>query len=120
MRQINFIIIFAVCLALVLFSLENTEPASIKIFHGFQVKAPLAIELLLAMWLGAVLAWFFSLWTQLVKQLESRKSLRQMRSQEERIQELEQDVDSYKTMLEEQQQPLLSPSESLPEGATTE
>lgn len=120
MRQINFIIIFAVCLALVLFSLENTQPASIKIFHGFQVKAPLAIELLLAMWLGAVLAWLFSLWTQLVKQLEFRQNLHKMRSQEERIQELEQNVDSYKTMLEKEKQPLLSSSTSLQEGATTE
>ena len=57
MRQINFLIIFAVCLAVVLFSLQNTQPTTVKIVQGIEVQAPLAIELLLAMWFGAVIAW---------------------------------------------------------------
>jgi len=112
MRQINFLIIFTLCLALVLFSLENTEPASIQIVQGLQVQAPLAIELLLAMWLGAVLAWLFSIWTQLLKQLEHRQTLRQLRSKDERIQELEKDFESYKEEMEEKEKPLLSASEA--------
>lgn len=112
MRQINFLIIFTLCLALVLFSLENTEPASIQVIQGLQVEAPLAIELLLAMWLGAVLAWVFSIWTQLLKQLEHRQNLRQLRSKDERIQELEKDFENYKEEVEEKEKPLLSASET--------
>jgi uncharacterized integral membrane protein len=120
MRPINFLMIFAVCLALVLFSLENTEPAAIKIVEGVQLQAPLAIELILAMGLGAILAWFFSVWTRLQHQLESRKAIRQMRSKDERIQELEQDVERYKAEIEEQQLPVLSASKPLAEGALAE
>ncbi len=120
MRPINFLMIFAVCLALVLFSLENTEPAAIKIVEGVQLQAPLAIELILAMGLGAILAWFFSVWTRLQHQLESRKAIRQIRSKDERIQELEQDVERYKAEIEEQQLPVLSASKPLAEGALVE
>ncbi len=120
MRPINFLMIFAVCLALVLFSLENTEPAAIKIVEGVQLQAPLAIELILAMGLGAILAWFFSVWTRLQHQLESRKAIRQMRSKDERIQELEQDVERYKAEIEDQQLPVLSASKPLAEGALAE
>ena len=115
MRQINFLIIFALCLALVLFSLENTELTSIRVIQGVEVEAPLAIELLLAMWIGAVLAWFFSIWTRLLRELESRQIIRQMRSKDERIQELEQDFETYKAEVEEKQQPLLSASEAMTE-----
>jgi uncharacterized integral membrane protein len=120
MRPINFLMIFAVCLALVLFSLENTEPAAIKIVEGVQLQAPLAIELILAMGLGAILAWFFSVWTRLQQQLASRKAIRQMRSKDERIQELEQDLERYKAEIEEQQLPVLSASKPLTEGALAE
>ncbi|HEY9743649.1 MAG TPA: lipopolysaccharide assembly protein LapA domain-containing protein [Coleofasciculaceae cyanobacterium] len=120
MRQINFLIIFAVCLALVLFSLENTEPVVIRIVDGIQVQAPLSIELILAMGLGASLAWIFSIWTRLQQQLASYRAMRQIRSKEERIQKLEQDVERYKAEVEEQQLPVLSASKSLTEGTLVE
>ena len=120
MRQINFLIIFAVCLAVVLFSLENTEPVVIRIVNGVQVQAPLSIELILAMGLGASLAWIFSVWTRLQQQLESYKAIRQIRSKEERIQKLEQDVERYKAEIEEQHLPALSASEPLREGVLAE
>jgi uncharacterized integral membrane protein len=120
MRPINFLMIFALCLALVLFSLENTEPAVVRIVKDVQVQAPLAIELILAMGLGAVLAWLFSIWARLQKQLESRKVIREIRSKEERIEQLEQDVERYKAEIEEQQLPVLSASKSLTEGALAE
>jgi uncharacterized integral membrane protein len=120
MRQINFLIIFAMCLALVLFSIENTEPTAIRIVQDVQVQAPLAIELILAMGLGAVLAWIFSIWTRLQQQLESRKTSRQIRSKEERIEQLEQDVERYKAEIEEQQLPALSASKPLTEGVLAE
>jgi len=120
MRPINFLMIFALCLALVLFSLENTEPAVVRIVKDVQVQAPLAIELILAMGLGAVLAWLFSIWARLQKQLESRKVIREIRSKEERIEQLEQDVERYKAEIEEKQLPVLSASKSLTEGALAE
>lgn len=116
MRPINFVIIFAVCLALVLFSLENTEPAAIHIAQDVQLQAPLAIELILAMGLGAVLAWLFSVWTRLQQQLASRKALRQMRSKEEHIEKLEQDLERYKAEIEEPQMPVLSATQEVRSG----
>lgn len=115
MRQINFLIIFAMCLALVLFSLENTEPAVIRIVNGVQVQAPIAIELILAMGLGAILAWLFSIWTRLQQQLQSFKAKRQIRSKEEQIEKLEQDVERYKAEVEQLELPALSASKTLSE-----
>lgn len=115
MRQLNFLIIFAMCLALVLFSLENTEPAVIRIVNGVQVQAPIAIELILAMGLGAILAWLFSIWTRLQQQLQSFKAKRQIRSKEEQIEKLEQDVERYKAEIEQLDLPALSASKTLSE-----
>jgi uncharacterized integral membrane protein len=100
MRQINFLMIFVFCLALVLFSIENTELATIQIVQGVQVQAPLSVELILAMGLGAVLAWLFSVWTRLQRLLASRKEIRQ---RDTRIQELEQNIEKYKAEIQEQQ-----------------
>ncbi|MBD1998703.1 DUF1049 domain-containing protein [Oculatella sp. FACHB-28] len=108
MRQINFVIIFVFCLALVLFGIENTEPAVIHVVEGVELQAPLSVELLLAMGIGATLAWVFSVWTQIQRVLESGKEIRQ---RDVRIEELEQDVQRYKVELEEQQR-LLPASQS--------
>jgi len=120
MRQLNFLLIFAVCLALVLFSLQNTQPVSIQIIEGIDVEAPLALELIIAMGLGSVLAWLFSVWAQLQRQLESWKAVRQIRAKEERIEELEQDMERYKAEVEEHQLPALSASEAVTEGTIVE
>ncbi|HBB32097.1 MAG TPA: DUF1049 domain-containing protein [Cyanobacteria bacterium UBA8803] len=120
MRQINFLIIFAFCLALVLFSLQNTEPAVIQIVDGLEIEAPLSIELIFTMGLGAFLAWIFSVWTRLLRYLESRRLIQQMRSKDERIEELEQDVERFKAEIEEEQLPALSPAEPVTEGAIAE
>lgn len=113
MRQINFVIIFVICLALVLFGIENTEPAVIHIVQGVELQAPLSVELLLAMGIGATLAWVFSVWTQIQRVLESGKEIRQ---RDVRIEELEQNVQRYKVELEEQQR-LLPASQSRTEDA---
>lgn len=120
MRQLNFLIIFATCLALVLFSLQNTEPVAIQIVEGIKFQAPLSIELILAMGLGAILAWVFNIWSRLLRYMDSREALREVRSKEERIQQLEQDVERYKAEVEEQQLPALSASPSVTEGALAE
>jgi uncharacterized integral membrane protein len=100
MRQINFTVIFVVCLALVLFGIENTDPATIRLIEGVQLQAPLSVELIVAAGLGAVLAWVFSVWTQVQRTLEVG---RELRTRDTRIEELEQDVQRYKVELEEQQ-----------------
>ncbi|AFZ13694.1 hypothetical protein Cri9333_2852 [Crinalium epipsammum PCC 9333] len=114
MRQINFLIIFAMCLALVLFSLENTQAVPIQVVQGVQVQAPLCIELIFAMGLGAILAWIFSVWARFQRMLATRSEQRQKRQQEQRIQELEQEVARCKAELEQQNQP--ANSELLPEA----
>jgi len=110
MRQINFLIIFVFCLALVLFSLENTELAKLQIVQGVQVQAPIAVELILAMAVGAVLAWLFSLWTRLQRLLSVRGEIRQ---RDARIKELEQNMESYKAEIQEQQLTLPPATETL-------
>lgn len=101
MRQINFLIIFVICLALVLFGIENTEPAVIRFVEGVQIQAPLSIELILAMGIGAVLAWVFSVWTQLQRMVDTGREIRQKELQ---IEELQQDVERYKAEIQEQRQ----------------
>ena len=102
MRPLNFVIIFVLCLALVLFSIENTQPATIQIIEGIQFQAPISIELILAMGIGAVLAWLFGVWTRLQRLLAARQDIRQIRKRDDRIQELEQDMERYKAELQDQ------------------
>lgn len=105
MRQINFVVIFVITLALVLFGIENTEPATIHIVQGVDLQAPLCVELIVAMGIGAVLAWVFSVWVQVQSYFSAGKQIEQ---REIRIQELERDVERYRVELE--QQPMLPAS----------
>lgn len=89
MRQLNFLLFFALCLALALFSIENTQTVAINIIPNVQVEAPLSIELLLAVGTGALLAWMFSVWDQLQRQIESWKAQRELKQQSKKIAELE-------------------------------
>jgi uncharacterized integral membrane protein len=117
MRQINFVIIFVICLALVLFGIENTEPAAIKVVEGVQFQAPLSIELILAMGVGAVLAWVFSMWAQIQRLIENNKELR---SRDIRIQELEDNVERYKVEIQEQRRLLPAAQETEKDAESTE
>jgi len=110
MRALNFFLIFLICLALVLFSIENTEPTTVHIIKGFQVKAPLSVELIIATGFGAILAWLFSLWSRMQRTLASRQELRQVREKEQQIQELQQDIERYQAEVEAKQ-PLLESAE---------
>jgi lipopolysaccharide assembly protein A len=112
MRVINFLIIFLFCVALVLFSLENTDPATIKVVKGVDIQAPLCIELIGAMGLGGLVAWIFSILTQFQRFLESRKTTREIMLRENRIQALEKDLEQYKAELQEQQQAPKSATEA--------
>jgi uncharacterized integral membrane protein len=103
MRQLNFSIIFVICLALVLFGIENTEPAVIHILRGVQLQAPLSIELILAMGIGAVLAWVFSVWTGVQRVIDAKQTQTLMDEKDQAIQQLEQDIEQYKAEIQEQQ-----------------
>jgi len=102
-QQINFLLIFVFGLALILFSLQNTEPATVKLVEGVQVQAPLSVELILAMGVGAVLAWIFSVWSRLQDMIISRKGVKAVRQRDMRIDQLEQDLESYKMQLQDSQ-----------------
>lgn len=116
MRQVNFVVIFVISLALVLFGIENTDPAPIHIVSGIEIEAPLCVELIVAMGIGAVLAWVFSVWVQVQGYVSVGK---QMEQREIRIQELEQDVERYRVEIEEQK-PMLPASKVAGEGDASE
>jgi len=88
MRQINFVLIFAICLALVLFSLENTESVVIQLLPGVNVQAPLAIELILTLGLGGILAWLYGGWNRLLHQITFRGEKRQVEQKNHEIEAL--------------------------------
>jgi uncharacterized integral membrane protein len=100
MRQVNFFVIFVICLALVLFGIENTEPVVIHVVRNVQFQAPLSVELIIATGIGAVLAWVFSVWTHVQHKIDVQQ---EMVTRDSRIEELEQDVARYQAEIQEQQ-----------------
>lgn len=126
MRQLNFLLIFVFCLALVLFSLENTQPTVILILPGFEIQAPLAIELIVTLGLGGVLAWLFSIWNRLLAQLSQGRNRAEIQRKDEQIQTLTTDLEQYQAQLT-QQSPLLTEAKTdtpevdlTPQGANYE
>lgn len=107
MRQVNFTLIFVICLAVVLFAIENTQLVSIKVINGVQITAPLSIELIITLGVGAVLAWVFSVWTTVQELFVTREALQ---AREVEIETLQTDLERYKAELEEQR--LLLPSQA--------
>ncbi len=99
MRQLNFVVIFIVALALVLFSLQNTTSASIQIVPDLKVSAPIAVELILAMGLGAVLAWLFSVWSSLQKSIVTRNKNVQIQNLQETVQNLSVEIEERKRLV---------------------
>jgi uncharacterized membrane protein YciS (DUF1049 family) len=113
MRPINFLLIFLVCLALVLFSLQNTQLTTIKVIQGMELEAPLSVELVIATGFGAILAWLFNLWSRMQRTIGTLGEMREIRRRNQRIQELEEDVERYQAELKEK--PSLPAAETLSE-----
>uniref|UniRef100_B8HSP0 Lipopolysaccharide assembly protein A domain-containing protein n=1 Tax=Cyanothece sp. (strain PCC 7425 / ATCC 29141) TaxID=395961 RepID=B8HSP0_CYAP4 len=105
MRQVNFTLIFVISLALVLFGIENTEPVPINIVQGVTLQAPLCIELIAAMGLGAVFAWVFSVWVNLQRGMTVKQEVQHRDAQ---IESLKEDLERYQAELEQQQRLLPS------------
>jgi uncharacterized integral membrane protein len=104
MRQINFVMIFVISLALVLFSIENTTPVTLKLVYGASIQAPLCVVLMVTLGIGAVLAWIFSVWVGVQRMLFTRE---EMQTRDSQIETLQEDLERYKAELDKQQ-PLLS------------
>jgi uncharacterized integral membrane protein len=98
-RQINFVVFFIVALALVLFSLENTSSVPIQIIPQLKVSAPISVELILAMGLGAVLAWIFSIWSGLQKSIDMRNKNVQIQNLQETVQNLSVEIEERKRLV---------------------
>ena len=102
MRQINFGLIFAFGLLMVFFTLENTEPTTVHILPGVNHTLPLAGLLLLVAGLGAISAWFFAAWPGMLNNVEQFSKASEFEAQQVRIQELETDLNRYRSTVETQ------------------
>lgn len=102
MRQINFGLIFAFGLAMVFFTLENTNATTVHILPGLQYTLPLAALLLVSSGVGAVSAWFFAAWSGMLNTVETLGREEEVHAQQVRIQELETDLSRYRSTVETQ------------------
>ena len=102
MRQINFGLIFGFGLITVFFTLENTAPTTVQLLPGMDYTLPLAGLLLLVARLGAVAAWFFAAWTGMLSNVNQLSQATEFEAQQVRIQELETDLNRYRSTVETQ------------------
>lgn len=109
MRQLNFLTFLALCLVFVLFSLQNAAETDIVLVPGLELRAPLSVELLLAMGIGSVLAWMFGLWGGVQNAIARFRDNRELRKRDKQIQELQDELTRYRMELE--QRPLAAGSD---------
>ena len=102
MRQINFGLIFGFGLITVFFTLENTAPTTVHVLPGMNYTLPLAGLLLLVAGVGAVSAWFFAAWTVMLNNVERITQVSEFEAQQVRIQELETDLNRYRSTVQTQ------------------
>ena len=102
MRQINFGLIFSFGLITVFFTLENTAPTTVHVLPGMNYTLPLAGLLLLVAGVGAVSAWFFAAWTGMLNNVERITQASEFEAQQVRIQELETDLNRYRSTVQTQ------------------
>jgi hypothetical protein len=102
MKQINFLLIFSFGLAMVMFTLENTAPTTVRFLPGLQATLPLAALLLVVGGIGATAAWVFAVWSGVVKKVETLQDNGAIEAQQVRIQELESDLQRYRATVDAQ------------------
>lgn len=100
MRQIDFLILFAVLFAIALFSMQNSGSVVITVFPGYVVEYPLAIELLAAAGVGAVFAWVYGVWLKMQFMMEARDKNQELKDKEAQISKLNKLVAEMKISLE--------------------
>lgn len=101
MQPLNFLLIFAVVLGLVFFSLQNPDPVVVALTADLEVSAPLCMVLIVSMGVGAFLAWVFSTLASLQRLLSQRREQQIRRRQEAQIRELQQQLQDYQLQLED-------------------
>ena len=102
MHQINFGLIFGFGLITVFFTLENTAATTVHVLPGMDYTLPLAGLLLLVAGLGALSAWFFAAWTGMLNNVERITKASEFEAQQVRIQELETDLNRYRSTVQTQ------------------
>ncbi len=102
MKQINFLLIFSFGLAMVMFTLENTAPTTVHFLPGLKATMPLAALLLVVGGVGATAAWVFTVWSGVVRKVETLQNQSTMEAQQVRIQELENDLQRYRATVDAQ------------------
>ncbi|MFY7695606.1 MAG: lipopolysaccharide assembly protein LapA domain-containing protein [Cyanobium sp.] len=102
MRQLNFLLIFSFGLAMVMFTLENTTPTTVRFLPGLSFTFPLAALLLLVGGLGATAAWIYAVWSGVVRKVETLQNDGEQEAQRVRIQELENDLQRYRATVDAQ------------------
>ena len=102
MRQINFSLIFIFGLGTVFFTLENTAPTTVNVLPWMHYTLPLAALLLLAAGIGAAAAWLFASWSGMLDTVERLGKATEFEAQQVRIQELETDLDRYRSTVQTQ------------------
>ncbi|MFO0039788.1 MAG: lipopolysaccharide assembly protein LapA domain-containing protein [Synechococcaceae cyanobacterium] len=102
MRQLNFLLIFSFGLAMVMFTLENTAPTTVRFLPGVTATLPLAALLLLVGGIGATAAWIYAVWSGVVKKVEGLQSQEEQEAQQVRIRDLETDLQRTRASLDAQ------------------
>jgi uncharacterized integral membrane protein len=102
MRQINFSLIFIFGLGTVFFTLGNTNPTTVNVLPWMHLTLPLAALLLLSGGIGAVAAWLFASWSGMLNTVERLGKSTEFEAQQVRIQELETDLDRYRSTVQTQ------------------
>ena len=102
MRQINFGLIFSFGLITVFFTLANTNATTVHVLPGMEYTLPLAGLLLLVAGVGAIAAWFFAAWTGMLNNVDQFSKANEFEAQQVRIQELETDLNRYRSTVETQ------------------
>lgn len=117
MRLFNLAILFALCLAIMVFSLQNSDTVTIVLLPGQKATLPLSIALLMAAGVGSVLAWLFVMWSRFLRQLSTRGERKEVRDRDKQIANLTQDLDTFKAELEKVRQPRLNAEDAPEDGA---
>ena len=114
MIVVDFLIIFVTCLALALFSLENTQDVALKILPQLEIQIHLAVALIVSMGIGATLAGLYMTWIKVRNHLQFKRQARQIKDREKQIEQLKEDIQSRQAELELlRQEKFSSESESM-------
>lgn len=117
MRLFNLTIIFVLCLAMMVFSLQNSDPVTIVLLPGQKATLPLSIALLMAAGVGSAVAWLFFMWSRFLYQLSNHGARKDVRERDKQIANLSEDLETFKAELEKSRQPRLNADEAGKAGA---